>query len=679
PDTYSIDMSHHGLQVLYTLMNQRADWACERAFTPLPDMEEMKYLPQLAGHLQFRLARRLGQLRMLFNLRWRAVGRVKKDGHVYRDLYGEELAEFQKNQRLRVLDMLDFKPREDVPNDREEDYMKELRLALAADTDWAGLTFKPKSELVRLFGKQRTKAGKEAQKKAHDELKASLLDAGGPWNWAALGHEVSRQIDAAMKAFQGASSLVGQVARFVWPLIKKRWQWHHCQPDSDGGQSLLECVADENAPEQNITGMRGLNMRRIELLQEFRRCCQSLAKLERRYYREPHNGLEPSPVRESDRIYEPAPAWIAKINEMREQRVNQTAHLILAEALGLELMNPDEVRIDGLDKAALKSERDVHGRYRKNANKPRVAAIVLEDLSRYRTSQDRSRFENRQLMEWSHRKVLEKLQDMAKMFGIPIFTVDARFSSRFSSRSGVPGVRCVEVSKGFELEHPWKKWKDETVANASSKNDARVPSERAKAIQVAVALLAEADAKASVILPLDGGPAFFPAVSHRVDHEGLEANADINAAVNIGLRAVAHPDRMDVFPMVKGIPKAGGAMEIQAKRGSFASATQVIEMVQPPESKVEVSVQSAGADADDEDVESGKLRYLFACPKVQGAHAFSIPNAERYQLTGDTSAAVTKVYWSRVKQVCLERITAINAARIAAWKAKSDPDTLPGL
>jgi len=39
PDTYTIGMSHHGLQVLYTLMNRRTDWACERAFTPWDDME----------------------------------------------------------------------------------------------------------------------------------------------------------------------------------------------------------------------------------------------------------------------------------------------------------------------------------------------------------------------------------------------------------------------------------------------------------------------------------------------------------------------------------------------------------------------------------------------------------------------------------------------------------------
>ena len=32
PDAYSIGMSHHGLQVLYDVMNRRTDWACERAF-----------------------------------------------------------------------------------------------------------------------------------------------------------------------------------------------------------------------------------------------------------------------------------------------------------------------------------------------------------------------------------------------------------------------------------------------------------------------------------------------------------------------------------------------------------------------------------------------------------------------------------------------------------------------
>ncbi len=41
PDAYTIGMSHHGLQVLYSLMNRRDDWCAERVFAPWPDMEAL--------------------------------------------------------------------------------------------------------------------------------------------------------------------------------------------------------------------------------------------------------------------------------------------------------------------------------------------------------------------------------------------------------------------------------------------------------------------------------------------------------------------------------------------------------------------------------------------------------------------------------------------------------------
>ncbi len=40
PDTYTLGMSHHGLQVLYSLVNADPRFACERAFTPWIDMEQ---------------------------------------------------------------------------------------------------------------------------------------------------------------------------------------------------------------------------------------------------------------------------------------------------------------------------------------------------------------------------------------------------------------------------------------------------------------------------------------------------------------------------------------------------------------------------------------------------------------------------------------------------------------
>ncbi len=36
PDAYTIGMSHHGLQVLYALMNRRADWPASGSSRPWP-------------------------------------------------------------------------------------------------------------------------------------------------------------------------------------------------------------------------------------------------------------------------------------------------------------------------------------------------------------------------------------------------------------------------------------------------------------------------------------------------------------------------------------------------------------------------------------------------------------------------------------------------------------------
>ena len=41
PDTYALGTSHHGLQVLYTIMNADPRWACERAFAPWLDFEQL--------------------------------------------------------------------------------------------------------------------------------------------------------------------------------------------------------------------------------------------------------------------------------------------------------------------------------------------------------------------------------------------------------------------------------------------------------------------------------------------------------------------------------------------------------------------------------------------------------------------------------------------------------------
>jgi radical SAM family uncharacterized protein len=39
PDAYEIGVSNQGLQILYTVLNNRPDWLCERTYAPWPDME----------------------------------------------------------------------------------------------------------------------------------------------------------------------------------------------------------------------------------------------------------------------------------------------------------------------------------------------------------------------------------------------------------------------------------------------------------------------------------------------------------------------------------------------------------------------------------------------------------------------------------------------------------------
>lgn len=681
--------------------NERLEFTeiAERVFPktkrfPIPDdPAELKFFPDLAEHLTYRLRRQLGRIRFLFKLRWQITGKKRKIGHEYKELANEELKAFRGEQRFNAIKALTFIPKEDNQEEFEDDFTRNLRLKLAPDELWANLVYEHNGSMWPLFAKVKGGQGKDdkakskekkaAQKAAQSNLKIELqFDSPNKWDWNALNNAVVMELKNALQALAGKQSLMSEVARFVWPLQDKKWEWISCEAKKNGRQSVLVRDESSNEPKRLIHGMRGLSMNRIRLMQDFRQCCQSLAKLERRFYTDDDFGLEPSPVLPGDRVHEPAQAFREKINELREQRVNQTAHMILAEALGLELMNPDKVKIDGKSKWELKSERDLHGRYEQK--KTRVAAIVLEDLSRYRTSQDRSRYENSQLMEWSHRAVIDKLQDIAQVFGIQIITVDARFSSRFCSRTGAPGIRCAQVAKGFEREYPWKKWAEEG-------------DERAELIQSTAELLNKCDdQKFTLVLPMDGGPAFFPVVPHAVGKEGLEANADINAAVNIGLRAVGHPDRLDIFPILRTEAKVDSNLEIKNRRGSLSESVTnaeqrtVSQVIRPNNDNVEKEESIANEDTiGDEELETAKYPYLYVAVRVGNSLSLPIDSKARYQLpmTSDgravpssdpssASAAKGGDFWPRVKRACWTRIKFINAKRLQSKGIETPPEWL---
>ena len=130
--------------------------------------------------------------------------------------------------------------------------------------------------------------------------------------------------------------------------------------------------------------------------------------------------------------------------------------------------------------------------------------ILFEDLTRYRFFTDRPRFENSQLMRWTHRELTKVVQQMAQLFGIGVLDTGAAFSSRFHGLSGTPGLRAKVFTEN-ELRADWfqNRWKE------SWQPAPGVP------------------------LPWDGGKTFFTLDAHG-KLESLDA--DHNAALSLARR-----------------------------------------------------------------------------------------------------------------------------------------------
>ena len=645
---------------------------------PEKGTDARRFIPAIAEHLMTRLERRLSRIGFLFTLRWHLEGQKERN---------PETGCFEK-QRNRDIDqpghyravveaLASAKLRPEGEDAEEIGWNTELRESLADAATW---------ESIKTWLK---KPRRKNQRNEHDNKFAKAVYEDKRWQWTKLADAVHQHLGLLLGELGDSSdrSLLAQVADFVWPLRDKVWHWQSHRIDSAGKkvQSKLLRVQKNDAIKGKIIGQGGLNMTRIELLQRLRRNCHSLARHEARFAsgRIPGEiGVEP-PIFVRGEAGEPCQDLLDKINELRDQRVDQTASLILAEALGLELQNPSEVSIDGLRKWQLKSDRDVHGRYQRRKLNPKKAAelglntekaltpqcsiIVIEDLSRYLTSLDRSRFENRRLMDWSHRAIIKKLKDMAQVFGIELVAVDARYSSRYCSKSHVPGIRVVEVKREFEKEQPWRRWKEEKAKGN--------PTERANQITNLVGEFEKhPNYNGTLLIEMEGGPLFL------ASNGEAAVNADINASKNIGLRAIAHPDLWHFFPVIRTESDEDGKLRIINRRGTLATKDEddsarlaeslaVSKEIKPKE--------TAEADADEAENETSERPYLF----VPGASDFRMdlpeaedvfrakphPNAASY-----IRVAKGKLFWPLVTKACRSRIEIINQQRITNPQSKLD-------
>lgn len=224
---------------------------------------------------------------------------------------------------------------------------------------------------------------------------------------------------------------------------------------------------------------------------------------------------------------------LTAMETMREQRVKQLASRIVEAALGA-----------GIERHG-KTGRDMP-RPQERINDPRFAtchAVVIEDLTNYRPDEMRTRRENRQLMQWASSKVKKYLSDACQLHGLYLRQVQANYTSRQDSRTGAPGVRCSDVPVCRFMTAPWWRKMVNDAQNKMVKQGDGTASDRylMKLNDRFENMPLAARAKSPPLrIPVLGGELFVSADPKSPAARGIQA--DLNAAANIGLKALLDPD-----------------------------------------------------------------------------------------------------------------------------------------
>jgi len=485
----------------------------------------------------------------------------------------------------------------------QSEYDEAIRIARTLGMDkpgaaegWVGANAKNKSfpqqnsALIRLANRRLSRLGTYHRwsclpDRNEKRLKATIGEVGAYGEHADLlalleGNRLEEFRDGAGKIFSALREELREillaVAERTVPLRGKKWTW---SPRNDGTPygKLVQTERGSDTFQKKVRYQGGLSIERIEQV-------EGLRKLFLRYNRSmDRNPGEPAKFGAESRDLlpgEPCPDLLRKLDHLKQERVNLTAHLVLAQALGLRLR-----KNHALDPAE-RNLRDLHGEYEPIEGRMPVDFIVMEDLGRYRTSQRRAPGENARLMNWSHRAVLDKVKMLAEPFGIPVLEIPAGYSSRFNAATGMPGSRCMEVPG---IGHYAAKRIEKDCERALDPKEVK----KHPGIVHAPALLGQlkqlsehndtrqALPPLTLLVPRIGGPLFLSAKNDS------PVQADTNAAGNLALRAVAAPGCIDIHRRIRATHKAGKLVPTRGnKREKAAFAGKDKILVSSPEKKL---------------------------------------------------------------------------------------------
>lgn len=489
-----------------------------------------------------------------------------------------------------------------------------------------------------------------------DKLVETLLEELQHWKAAYVGEwralveagDFAKFRTCAGEAFARYRQQLGEalttLANRVAPLRGRSWQWHG-RPAKKDMPRYGELRDTGPAPAQTpfLRGQRGLSMSRLEQLERLR---VLFLRYNRSFDREagvPAKFGRADLGRESG---EPCALILAKLERMKNERINQTAHDITALALGVRLTRHKKDR-------EVRQANDIHGEYERIPGREVADLVVIEDLNRYLTSQGRAPSENSRLMKWSHRSVRDKLKMIcAEAYGIPVVEAPAAYSSRFSAVDAAPGSRCEErpFLDNFSRDLLMRR------ASAANRPGAPHPYDSA-ALLAQFDRLAEENRKRrgakkplfTLLYPRVGGT-LFTALGHT-----QVVQADVNAAINVGLRALAAPDQIDILHKVRSYRKddrlfAGKALTKQRnarEKAAFANKPEIIL-------EGEASKKLARASAPN----------FFADP--HGIASFDKASAE---ISGEKCQLASGVgLWGTVNERFLSHLVQLNNLRLVKYK-----------
>jgi len=286
---------------------------------------------------------------------------------------------------------------------------------------------------------------------------------------------------------------------------------------SDDSPAIAAVRKERRAAAQNVGG---LSLTRIATIRE-------LYQVQKAYrYRPTPEDLRAGTKmaeKDSEKGFKFGDRTLQAMERMREQRVKQIASRIVEAALGVGRMPQTKGR--DRERPQEQVDRPCH-------------AIVIENLRNYLPEEVQTRRENRALMNWSAGKVRKYLEEGCQLHGLHLREVMPNYTSRQCSRTGKPGVRCQDVAVAIDAKTGEVKvmawWWNKAVTSAAGKGDA----ESLLLVDLDQRIRTAAGKRtATVRVPRRGGDLFISTCSG-----GKAIQADLNAAANIGLRALLDPD-----------------------------------------------------------------------------------------------------------------------------------------